>query len=231
MFNGAIYAPKAQLNIGGNAQTPLATSIVVQSVILTNSGGITVGSPLAITSPATLAAWTVGRTYPTASLTGTGGGGAYTWSATGLPAGMSIDPVSGDISGTPTAAGAPSVTVTLNDAAGDAAATKSYTLTINAAPTISTASPLPGGDQGTAYSRALNSSGGTASLAWSATGLPAGLSINPVTGAITGTPTAAGPSTVAVTAHRQRGRHRVEEPGDHDRGRTLDRDRVAAPGR
>ena len=48
----------------------------------------------------------------------------------------------------------------------------------------------------------LNSgaSGGTAPYSWAATGLPAGLSISPTTGQITGTPTTAGTSSVTLTA-------------------------------
>ena len=48
-------------------------------------------------------------------------------------------------------------------------------------------------------SLALSASGGIAPYTFSATGLPAGLSLNASTGAITGTPTTAGTSTVTVT--------------------------------
>jgi hypothetical protein len=61
----------------------------------------------------------------------------------------------------------------------------------------------PGNQTGTVGSAVtLNNSatGGTAPYSWTATGLPAGLSINPGTGQITGTPTAAGTSTVTVSA-------------------------------
>lgn len=64
IFNGTVYAPKAELNISGNAQTPVAWSIVVQTVVITNSGGIKIGAspvPLSITAPASLAPWTVNR--------------------------------------------------------------------------------------------------------------------------------------------------------------------------
>ncbi|MFJ9947635.1 M4 family metallopeptidase [Kitasatospora sp. NPDC091207] len=53
---------------------------------------------------------------------------------------------------------------------------------------------------GTAVSLSIKASGGTAPLTYSATGLPAGLSINASSGLITGTPTTIGTSTVTVTA-------------------------------
>jgi prepilin-type N-terminal cleavage/methylation domain-containing protein len=161
---------------------------------------LAVGFPLlSISGPASLAAWTVNRPYPSTTIVGAGGGGSYIWSASGLPAGMTINASTGVISGTPTAAGAPSATITLNDSLGDAPATQQYTVTINAAPSITTASPLPNGFTGFAYSTTIAGSGGTAPYAWSATSLPAGLTINASTGTISGTPTAAGTSTVAVT--------------------------------
>src|SRR6201999_1004946 len=46
----------------------------------------------------------------------------------------------------------------------------------------------------------LSASGGTAPYTWTATGLPAGLSINASTGTISGTATTAGTSSVTVTA-------------------------------
>jgi endo-1,4-beta-xylanase len=57
------------------------------------------------------------------------GGAALTYSATGLPAGLSINSSSGLISGTPTATGTSSVTVTATDSTG-ASGTASFTWTI-----------------------------------------------------------------------------------------------------
>ncbi|MCP2271320.1 S8 family peptidase [Actinokineospora diospyrosa] len=52
---------------------------------------------------------------------------------------------------------------------------------------------------GTAFSLTLTAAGGTGPYKWTATGLPAGLTINLNTGAITGTPTTAATSTATVT--------------------------------
>ena len=49
------------------------------------------------------------------TITGTGGVTPYTWSATGLPSGLSINSDTGIISGTPTVGGTFNPTITLND--------------------------------------------------------------------------------------------------------------------
>ena len=63
-----------------------------------------------------------------------------------------------------------------------------------------TTSALPAAQAGSSYRAGLNATGGTNPLAWSQTGLPAGLSINPQTGVLAGTPTSAGTSRVTTTA-------------------------------
>ncbi len=62
-----------------------------------------------------------------------GGAGGYTWSASGLPPGLSIDPASGQISGTPSAAGTSAVVLGVTDAFGVSATSATILLTTAAA--------------------------------------------------------------------------------------------------
>lgn len=109
------------------------------------------------------------------------------WSATGLTgSGLSINSSSGVLSGT-AVAGSYNAVISYDTA------DFPLTLTINAAPSITSSSPLPGGTVGVVYSQTVASSGGTAPLAWSISSgsLPTGLTLNSSTGLISGTPTTA----------------------------------------
>jgi len=143
----------------------------------------------------------VGVPY-SSSLTASGGTAPYTYSISSgaLPAGLSLNTSSGAITGTPTTAGAASFTATVADSG---AATAKQTVSVNCSITIA---PAPvtlacvsasAGQVGTAYASSLVASGGTAPYTYSiASGaLPAGLSLNTSSGAITGTPTTAGAAT------------------------------------
>lgn len=161
-----------------------------------------VPAPLAITT-SSLATGAAAEAY-SATVAATGGTTPYAWSATGLPAGLAINAATGVISGTPAAASSSSVTVTVTDSTLPTAMSvnKPFSLTINAALAVVTNS-LPNGTAGTAYSQSLAATGGLTPYAWSISlgTLPAGLTLNASTGAITGTPTTAGTSnfTVKVT--------------------------------
>jgi hypothetical protein len=157
---------------------------------------ITINAAPAITTSA-LPAATVGKAYPSTTVSATGGSAPFTWSATGLPAGLAIDAASAVISGTPTSAGTTSVTVSVTDAAG-ATASRTYSVTINPAPVINT-STLPDGEQTVAYSATIVGSSGTTPYTWSASALPAGLLINAGSGTITGTPTVTGTFFPTIT--------------------------------
>jgi type II secretory pathway pseudopilin PulG len=122
-----------------------------------------------------------------------------TFTATGLPAGISIDQNSGVISGTPSATGSASVTVTVTDSGGHAATTAPFSWTVFAGPTITTPGPRTS-TQGTMIATlTVASSCPMGSCTFAATGLPAGLSIGSSNGQISGTPTAAGSYSVVVT--------------------------------
>ena len=187
--------------------TPTATGTSSASVTVKDSGNpqltasgsfsITIGSTPVITTASPLPNGVVNSAYST-PLAVSGGTSPYTWSATGLPAGLSIDAGTGAISGTPTAAGQSIANVTVKDA-NQQSGSANLTITIVSQLTITTPSPLPGGVVNVAYTATVAASGGTQAYTWSATGLPAGLTINASTGLISGTPTAAGPSTANVT--------------------------------
>ena len=139
-----------------------------------------------------------------ATLTATGGAPPITWSITAgsLPTGLVLNAATGAITGTPTTAGTSNFTVQAADSSTPAlTATKALSITIIPALTITTTS-LPNGITSTAYSASLASTGGSGAVAWSVTvgSLPAGLTLNANTGAITGTPTTAGTSSFTVQA-------------------------------
>ena len=164
------------------------------SVYMTLAAATTTGSSLAITTTS-LTSGQVGTAY-SATLAATGGTTPYTWSLTSgtLPAGLTLNATTGAITGTPTAsANATSLTFKVTDSSSPVQ-TKSVTLslTISAATLSITTTSLPGGQVGTAYSTTLAATGGTTPYTWSLTSgtLPAGLTLNATTGAITGTPTA-----------------------------------------
>jgi len=130
--------------------------------------------------------------------------GSLSYAAAGLPAGLSISSSTGVISGTPTKAGSSTVTVTGTDSTGPTGSA-SFTWTVGSvnANTVTVTSPgNQTGTVGTAASlqiKATDSASGQ-TLTYTASGLPAGLSISSSTGLISGTPTTAGSPSVTVTA-------------------------------
>ncbi len=84
----------------------------------------TAGNTVTVTNPGNRTG-TVG-TATSLQLTGSssGAGQTLTWSATGLPAGLSINASTGLVSGTPTTAATSNVTVTARDTTGATGATK-----------------------------------------------------------------------------------------------------------
>ncbi|WP_371108270.1 putative Ig domain-containing protein [Rhizobium sp. RCC_161_2] len=103
---------------------------------------------------------------------------------------------------TPGYSGSDSFSYTATNASGTSAPA---TVTITVTPPTLSLSPASGalsaGMVGTAYNQTVTASGGTSPYSYSATGtLPAGLTLNHSTGAITGTPTTTGNYSFSVTA-------------------------------
>ncbi|MCB1275934.1 GEVED domain-containing protein [Prosthecobacter sp.] len=153
-------------------------------------------------NPATPAAPVVGTAY-TQTLTANGVNPPFTYTVTSgsLPAGLSLDSNTGVISGTPTTSTTANFSITATDL-NSCTSTRAYTVTPLCPATSITPSSLAQGSIGTAYSRTLTASGGTAPYgSWTITNgvLPAGLTLNASTGVISGTPTAAASPATSVT--------------------------------
>lgn len=190
--------------------TPTNPGTYIATISAINNAGtgsatltIVVGSATVpiITSPTT-APGTVGTPFVTYLVGATGLPTSYT--ATGLPPGLTINTLTGAINGTPTTAGTYVVTVTATNSAGSNSSTVTMIVAAAAvAPIIvspTTASATAGRPFVTYF---IDATGLPTSF--SATGLPAGLTLNTLTGAINGTPTASGTSVVTITATNSTG--------------------------
>ncbi len=155
------------------------------------------GTPIVVTTPATLPNATVGVPYRTtfAATGGTGTGIKFTTTDT-PPAGLSFDATS--LSGTPTAPGTFNLTLTFADS-GSVPVSKTFTLVVNPAGLAITNNSLPGGTVGTAYSQTINATGGIAPYSFSiVTGFaPNGVTLS-AAGILAGTPTAPGSFTFVI---------------------------------
>ncbi|MBV9046635.1 MAG: putative Ig domain-containing protein [Solirubrobacterales bacterium] len=127
-------------------------------------------------------------------------GNQLSYTASGLPPGLSINSASGVISGTVTSTGSYPVTVTAVDANGSIGRAQ-FTWSVSPA-AVTIANP---GNEATRVGqpallqlRAQANNGGA--ISYSAIGLPLGLTIASSSGLISGTPSAAGTSTVTVIA-------------------------------
>lgn len=132
-----------------------------------------------------------------------GGKSPIAWSATGLPAGMTINGSNGQISGVPTVVADSTVTISATDA-NSKTVSKKYGLSTRGALALQAkaySDPYVGVAYTTSEGAAPAVSGGKAPYAWSATKLPQGMTINSATGVISGVPTsdAAVASTITVT--------------------------------
>jgi subtilase family serine protease len=143
--NGSCGAPICTAGTGWDGPTGLGTPNGTAAFAAgTTSGSVTVTNPGSQTG-------TVGTA---ASLTlSASGGSSYTWTATGLPTGLSIASSTGVISGTPTTAGTYSVTATATSGSLSGSATFTWTISTSGGGSGCTAAQLlgnPGFETGTA---------------------------------------------------------------------------------
>ncbi len=192
---------------GSVTGTPTTAGQSTVSVTVTDSAKatatqtfpITIAAAVLTVTTSSLPDGTVNVAY-SVNLAAGGGSGKFSWSVSGLPDGLSATPA-GAISGTPTTAGTFSVTATVTDTSVSTSvvkASKSFSIKIAVAPLSITTGSLANPTAGTAYSASVAATGGIPPYTFSATGLPAGLSISSG-GAISGTTTAPGSASVSVT--------------------------------
>jgi len=194
---------------GAITGTPTASGTSSFTARVTDNVGATATKALSIVvnaapsiTTSSLPNGSVGVAY-NQTMAATGGTSPLTWaiSSGSLPAGLSLVASTGAVTGTPTTSGTSSFTARVTDNVG-ATATKALSIIVTQTLTITTSS-LPATTVGATYNQTLAATGGTTPYTWAISSgtLPAGLSLVAGTGAITGTPTAAGTSnfTARVT--------------------------------
>ena len=175
-----------------DSQTPTPNTESQTETIVVNSPSIVTTSPL----PAA----TIGIPY-SQNLAASGGKSPYTWISANLPSWLSLSST-GTLTGTPPVNTPASVSfnATVTDSLG-AFTNGSFTLPVQPTPGLffQTASPLPAGTPNLAYSTVVQVGGGNGVYTLSPSGLPAWLKLNSATGALSGTPPSAGPTTFQLT--------------------------------
>ena len=209
-YTAAGLPPGLAVNPATGTINGVPTTVGVYTVLISASNGIGIGAStdLIITISPPAAAPTVSSSPTDNAIAGTGysyqivaSNSPASYNATGLPAGLSLNSAAGVISGTPTVPGVYSISLSANNASG-AGPVLSLTLTVSpttGAPTISSASTTSGTVAAAFSTYQITASNGPLT-AFSAQNLPAGLSLNLGTGAITGTPTVAGVYIATLTA-------------------------------
>ncbi|MEN5202969.1 putative Ig domain-containing protein [Stenotrophomonas sp. TWI700] len=216
-FSISSGALPAGLTLASNGQvtgTPSAAGTATFTIVATDANAqtgsrnysVTIAAPTLVLTPASGALSASYDAPYTQALSTSGGIGPYSYAVTSgaLPAGLTLS--GSQISGTPTAPGSYTFTVTSTD--GGASGTGSpfvvsaaYTLNVSAASITVDPSVAPAGAVGVAYTLQLSASGGTAPYQFTVVGgaLPQGVSLA-ANGSLSGTPVQAGTFNVTFAA-------------------------------
>jgi hypothetical protein len=195
-YAGAIYGTPVQVS-----QTDTSTIIYVTvtgtlgSVSANLEIIVQVGPPVISLGGTTGLNMTKGVVYGGYQITATNTPTSY--SATGLPPGISINTSTGLISGTPTQGGSFTVLLSASNIRGPGTEVSLNVEVALLVPVI-TSNLNASGLVGTAFSYQITATNTPTS--YSATGLPPGISINTSTGLISGTPTQGGAATITIGA-------------------------------
>ena len=188
-ISGTPTAVAGTYNIPLTATGPLGARTATLVLTLSNPAG---GTP-SITSSLGNQSTVAGVAY--AGYTITGDNSPTSYSASGLPTGLSCAAGTGVISGIPTQTGTFNVTIRATNGSGTGSSSFSLTVT---APTL-TFTPASFTLRSAGAATAPTGSGGFTPTAFAlGSALPTGLSLSPTTGIISGTPTAIGTTTVTV---------------------------------
>ncbi|WP_246739021.1 putative Ig domain-containing protein [Bradyrhizobium aeschynomenes] len=181
--------------VTSGATTYTVTVTDANSATASNTFSLTVNGAVTATQAVASKVLTANHAATTFTpVTGGGGTGTLAYAVSpSLPTGLSFNTSTGAITGTPTAtSGATTYTVTVTDS-NTATASNTFSLTVNGAVTAtqSVASKSLSVNVAATSFTPVTGSNGTAPLTYGVSPtLPAGLSFNTSTGAITGTPTA-----------------------------------------
>ena len=187
--------------------TPTVAGTVTFQVQVADGSGTTasssftlvVGPALSITSSGNLGEIAFGANLA-GTLVAAGGNAPYTWSASNLPAGVTLNASSGALSGRPAQAANYGFNIQVSDS-GTPAETASVTATLQVlgltGPGPNTSSALPAGSTTAAYSQTFSAAGGTGPYAFSSANAPVGLSFSGA--ALSGTPSSVGSFSFTVS--------------------------------